>query len=903
MKGSTFGIWALSLSPVLLAACGSGGGTSKFSDGGAGDDGSSSGDDGSGGADTGTIHFRGDASTGDGGSGKCEPLTCEKLKYNCGPAGDGCGKTLECGTCKAPETCGGGGKHSTCGGSSACVPQTCTSLSINCGPAGDGCGGTLSCGTCTGSNTCGGGGTPSVCGTSFVAPDGGIDGGACVPKSCTDQSIACGPAGDGCGNTLDCGSCTGTQTCGGGGTPYQCGSNTSCIPTTCLALGFNCGPAADGCGGVLDCGDTCTTAGDICGGGGQPGVCGNKPTCTGLCLDQVACDGGTTTTLTGQVIAGTPTAYGKPDPVPNVTVYVPNSTPTPFPATLDCGCAPVSGDPVTLTTTDSNGMFTLTNVPVPASGTVPLVIQLGRWRRFVGLNAPVTKCTANTLVAPITMPHNKTEGDIPRTAISTGNVDAMECVLLKMGVDQAEFTNPGGTGSIQLYYGNGSTIDSTTTKTTIAESVLVPTTASTSAAPAPIDSFDQVIFPCWGEDPRTTADNQKTTIQQSNVIDYTTAGGRVFGTHFSYSWLYNVSPFMGTATWNDDLQYTSGLANVPNPGPTEPDVTTFYAWLNALPQNNATNGTFTVISPRNDFSAIDVNTSELWATVTGATKAIKNEPTSFPLIYTFATPVPPPAATECGKVIYSDMHVSVSSAKNGDTGGLTFPNECTTAAMSTQEKALEYLIWDLAACPAPPQGPSCTPATCTSLGYTCGPAGDGCGGTLDCGTCTTGCEVCGGGGTPSVCGGACCVPTTCTAQGIQCGPAGDGCGGTLACGGCPEGESCGGAGKSGVCGVLDGGSCKPLTCTSQGFNCGPAGDGCGGLLACGTCPSGETCGGGGKSGVCGKPACTPETCSGLGVACGPAGDGCGGTLQCGTCTAGAVCGGGGVPGQCYSAPK
>jgi hypothetical protein len=427
----------------------------------------------------------------------------------------------------------------------------------------------------------------------------------------------------------------------------------------------------------------------------------------------------------------------------------------------------------------------------------------------------------------------------------------------------------------------------------------VPITAST----APLDNYDQVIFPCWGVDPRAkNSSNLKTAIQQTNVMDYTTGGGRVFATHFSYSWLYNFAPFSGTATWIDDLQYTSATANVPNPGASEPDVTTFYNWINGVPQNAATNGTFTVISPRNDFSGINLNTSELWATATNATKAIKNDPTSFPLIYTFQTPVPPPAATECGKVIYSDMHVSASSAKDGDTTGLPFPTECTAAPMSTQEKALEYLIWDLAACPAPPIPPSCTPATCTSLGFTCGPAGDGCGGSLNCGTCT-GSNSCGGGGTPSVCGTSC-VPTTCIAQGIDCGPAGDGCGNQLNCGGCPEGQSCGGAGVSGKCGVPDGGTCSPSTCIAQGFNCGPAGDGCGGLLACGTCPTGQTCGGGGKSGVCGAPACTPQTCLSLGYNCGPAGDGCGGTLSCGTCSGGAVCGGSGTPGQCSaSGPK
>jgi hypothetical protein len=46
----------------------------------------------------------------------------------------------------------------------------------------------------------------------------------------------------------------------------------------------------------------------------------------------------------------------------------------------------------------------------------------------------------------------------------------------------------------------------------------------------------------------------------------------------------------------------------------------------------------------------------------------------------------------------------------------------------------------------------CVPTTCAALGFTCGPAGDQCGGQLNCGSCA-GSETCGGGGQPSVCGG------------------------------------------------------------------------------------------------------------------------------------------------------
>jgi hypothetical protein len=67
----------------------------------------------------------------------------------------------------AAEVCGGIWANSIyAAGSSSCVPTTCAAQGKNCGSISDECGGTLNCGTCTAPSTCGGGGTPNVCGTS-----------------------------------------------------------------------------------------------------------------------------------------------------------------------------------------------------------------------------------------------------------------------------------------------------------------------------------------------------------------------------------------------------------------------------------------------------------------------------------------------------------------------------------------------------------------------------------------------------------------------------------------------------------------------------------------------------------------------------------------------------------------
>jgi hypothetical protein len=76
-------------------------------------------------------------------------------------------------------------------------------------------------------------------------PDG------CIPQLC--PSDKCGVISDECGGFVQCELiCSGYDTCGGGGTPNECG----CTPQTQeQACGTNkCGMVEDGCGGEIDCG-------------------------------------------------------------------------------------------------------------------------------------------------------------------------------------------------------------------------------------------------------------------------------------------------------------------------------------------------------------------------------------------------------------------------------------------------------------------------------------------------------------------------------------------------------------------------------------------------------------------------------------------------------------------------
>jgi hypothetical protein len=868
--------WALMAYVVAIvvgaAACGSGKGMGATQSGGTGGHttgpptgGASTGANNGGGGSSGV--FMTDGGTQDGAPPCAAYKSCATQGKNCGPIPDGCGNIIDCGTCTNPgESCNGNQMSpNVCSKPAVCTTmKTCAQQGFNCGMASDGCGGIIDCGTCDG-GTCGANMMPNICGS-----------GICTAKTCASLGYNCGMWGDGCMATLDCGTCPANETCGGGGMTGVCG--TICVSKTCAQQGFNCGMATDGCGNVINCGGSCPM-GKICGGGGMDNVCGSGTTCTGLCMQQMACPGAGTTSVTGTVYAPNGT-----DPIYNALVYVPNGGAAPdwgvkpfvdgvSPPHCSCG-SDVSGNPLVSATTGVDGKFTLNNMPVGAN--IPLVIQNGRWRRMITIpNVPA--CTNTALgaqqtrfpkVEAETNPHD----NIPLMGFVTGAVDALECVLRKIGIADSAFSDPalqGGNGRVRFYQGDGSP-GSTYSANTPLEDQLWGTQAE-------INGYDMVFFACQGSEYQKNPGAGYPTAQ-SNVINYANAGGRVFATHYSYVWLYDDPPFSGTANWAVDTFGLNVFAADPQIGfinQTFPKGLALAQWLKVL-YPATVQGQIQINTLRDDFTGV-VPPSLLWITVNDAFLG------TVPMHYTFDTPVGAMPQNQCGRVLYDDFHV-----EDALTSFTAFPTECTVAGMTPQEKLLEFMIFDLGSCVAPPTT-TCIPKTCAQQSAQCGPVGDGCGNIIQCGNCPSG-KACVGG----MCQGNNCMPKDCAAQSFMCGMQGDGCGNIIQCGNCPAGQTCGGGGTPGKCGN---GICTPMTCPA-GWMCGQVGDGCGNIINCGSCPPGQICGGGGVPGQCWQPSCMPKNCAQQGFNCGNATDGCGNTINCGTCTGTCICGGGGMANVC-----
>jgi hypothetical protein len=543
----------------------------------------------------------------------------------------------------------------------------------------------------------------------------------CVPVSCAPAAGGnyCGEIGDGCGGAQNCGACPNGGVCGGDGVASVC-SPANCTKGTCTPPSgvVYCGDIGDGCGGVLSCGMTCPNAG-VCG-AQVPGVCPGTGVgvCTGIQCNIATCPNGGTTSVSGVVYD--PAAV---NPIYNALVYIPNAPLDPFPAGATCETcsASASGQPIATALTDTAGHFQLTGVPNGAN--IPLVIQVGKWRRQVTI-ATVNSCVDNPITDPnvTRLPRSQSEGDIPLIAVTTGNADALECLLRRIGIADTEFTTDMGTGRVHLYYGGdltGPTGDGVGTSSFAAGGTFSNAGTLWSNVPK-MENYDIMLLSCEG--------SQEANAKQPylpNMEAYLNAGGRVFFDHDHMYWLNHGSPaIQGTA------DYIGVGPKLPMPitgfvNTTFPKGMAMSSWLTNVGASPAPTQ-LSIYQGQHSVAAVNAPT-QAWITVP------LDPADNLPSIQymTFNTPVLATPDAQCGRAVFTDLHMntSVPSLDGGpSTGGdnsdptKPFPTECKTNGMSPQAMALEFMFFDLSACvqpdtatPVPPPPPASTPPPPTPI--------------------------------------------------------------------------------------------------------------------------------------------------------------------------------------------
>jgi hypothetical protein len=415
---------------------------------------------------------------------------------------------------------------------------------------------------------------------------------------------------------------------------------------------------------------------------------------------------GCTTTLSGTVFD----PAGK-NPLYNVAVFVPNDPTGKLPAittgTHSCNtCDTPIGGYVAVTVTDSKGHFTLTGVP--ATTHVPLVVQVGKWRREVFLSS-VKGCSDNPVPAAASrLPKNRNEGDMPQMALLTGGLDDLGCFLKRMGLDDGEYSAPHAGGRLDIYQGLNSPLGVTVGNGPGLSNGGTAGNCTTASCPlwsakSSLEYYDMVLLACEGSESNQT----KPAAAMTAMHDWLGEGGKVFATHFHYTWFKNgPADFQSVATW---LGSSAGIgAGNYTVNTAFPKGQVFHDWLgnvgaltnNAIAMNGVATSVSTIGTPATGWIS-DPATSPADVKYLSFLTPIGGAPGGGPLpdAGTGDAGVPENGTNlYCGKAVFSDLH-----AGGGPAGDI--PGACSTGAMSAQEKALEFLFFDLAACVHPDQLP------------------------------------------------------------------------------------------------------------------------------------------------------------------------------------------------------
>ncbi len=355
-------------------------------------------------------------------------------------------------------------------------------------------------------------------------------------------------------------------------------------------------------------------------------------------------------------------------------------------------------------------------------------MQVGKWRRttLVDIN---TDCGTNKVADGVLhLPGKRADGDMPQMALLTGGCDDLGCFLTGMGIDPSEFAAPPAALSSGASYAKGrvDVFQGTTLGGLGGAAGLTGGTAGNCygtscplwASKTSFEYYDMALFSCeCGEN-----DNTKPAAGKQALHDWLNEGGKVFASHYQYTWFANnpQADFKGVANWLTSApasvnQFTLDLDT------SFPKGAIFGKWMGLVGAQASAGPPPTMTASPVATTVSTVNSTSPQATV----RWIYDPSASDDVKYlSFGTPIggkaPPPDAGEsgqlyCGKAVFTDLHTSgglVSTVTQVPSGCMN--NGMSNAGMlSPQQKALEFLFFDLSACvsndkiepPKPPPPP------------------------------------------------------------------------------------------------------------------------------------------------------------------------------------------------------
>ena len=377
-----------------------------------------------------------------------------------------------------------------------------------------------------------------------------------------------------------------------------------------------------------------------------------------------------------------------------------------------------------------------------------LVIQVGKWRHVV--NITTTACTDNIQAdADVQLNATVAAGSldyIPDIAVSTGSADTLECLMKRIGLPDTEYVaGTATTGHVHVYSGGmpgggGGGNPGGTEYAPMPGAPSSPTNLwDTSDHLMP---YDILLLSCEG--------GETYDAKPANLETYLNAGGRAFASHYHYAWFSNVletkqgyvaPPDWGAnlATWNANDDTANG-----------PDDGVIIQTLNVgggpfvkgqmLDKWSGIVGALGGVVPAADlpiyqprYNAVVGPTnkpSQPWITDEHAVMggggggcygrrcdagAGGGGTTNQTMYFSFDTPVDTPIPTDggepayCGRAVFSDLHVagdpnaasgmdSSNNTNRGQPTGQPPPVGCAAGDLSPQEKALEFMLFDLSSC-------------------------------------------------------------------------------------------------------------------------------------------------------------------------------------------------------------